>query len=414
MSDPHDDPKDDVSDGLDDDDRSALLRWRLALGPQAERSSARFGLSGLKGAAGACGFGDDDGTGASDVDGALDRVYGESAPGGKLGGRGGSNPWLPQWLELLKRSFDGDVVAFVQKDAIERKGLTELLFGKDTLPFLEQNVDLVVTLLEARGMVPDEAKERARGIIRAVVEELRKKLEIELRTAILGALRRDLHSPLRVARNLDWKRTIRSNLRGWDRDKKRLLPEKFHFFATQRRRHEWDVVLVVDQSGSMAESVVYSSVMAAIFASLDVLRTQLIFFDTEILDATPLLVDPVDVLFATQLGGGTDIHRAVAYAADNCVQRPDKTLFLVVTDLYEGGDPEALVARMRALVEAKVRVMVLLALTDTGHPSYDTALAARLTAIGVPCFGCTPKLLARVMERVLSNQDPSDLVKGDP
>ncbi|MDP2345162.1 MAG: VWA domain-containing protein [Deltaproteobacteria bacterium] len=396
---------------LNDDDKAALLRWRLALGPQAERGSSHsgqyFGLGGLKDQAGSCGCGDDVG----DVDGALDFVYGEGqGPGGKKGGRGGSNPWLPRWLELLKRTFDGAACAFVQKDAIERKGLTELLFGEDTLPYLEKNVDLVVTLLEARGMVPDEAKERARAIIRAVVDELRKKLEIELRTAILGALRKDLHSPLQVARNLDWKRTIQKNLRGWDRDKKRLVPEKFHFFAAQRRRHEWDVVLVVDQSGSMAESVVYSSVMAAIFASLDVLRTQLIFFDTEIVDATPLLVDPVDVLFATQLGGGTDINRAVAYAAENCVSRPDKTMFLVVTDLEEGGDAASLVVRMRALVEARVRVMVLLALTDSGHPSYNTALAAELTAIGVPCFGCTPNLLARVMERVLSGQDPSDLV----
>jgi len=329
---------------LNDDDKASLLRWRLALGPQAERGSSRFGLSGLADRAGSCGCGNDVG----DVDGALDFVYGQGSPGGKKGGRGGSNPWLPKWLELLQRTFDGDVVAFVQKDAIERKGLTELLFGADTLPYLEKNVDLVVTLLEAKGLVPDEAKERARAIIRAVVDDLRKKLEIELRTAILGALRKDLHSPLQVARNLDWKRTIQKNLRGWDRDKQRLVPEKFHFFAAHRRRHEWDVVLVVDQSGSMAESVVYSSVMAAIFASLDVLRSQLIFFDTEIVDATPLLVDPVDVLFATQLGGGTDINRAVAYAAENCVSRPDKTLFLLVTDLEEGGDASALVGRMRA------------------------------------------------------------------
>jgi uncharacterized protein with von Willebrand factor type A (vWA) domain len=317
---------------------------------------------------------------------------------------------VPKWLGLLREFFDHEVIALVQKDAIEQRGLTELLFEPETLPFLEKNVDLVATLLAARGLVPDQAKELAREIVREVVDELRRQLESEVRTTLLGAARRNTDSPLKLARNLDWKRTIERNLRGWDRARQRLVPERVYFWANQRRRHDWDVVLAVDQSGSMGRSVVYSSVMAAIFASIDVLRTRILFFDTEVVDVTPLLTDPVELLFASQLGGGTDINRAVAYAHEHFVERPERTIFLLITDLYEGGDREALVARLRELVDAKAKVLVLLALTDGGTPSYDHELAARLTALGVHCFGCTPRLLVRVVERIMKHQDPAGVI----
>jgi Mg-chelatase subunit ChlD len=319
---------------------------------------------------------------------------------------------VPRWLAAVRGFFRHDVIALVQKDAIEKKGLTQLLFEPETLPLLEKNVDLVATLIAAKGLVPDQAKDLARQIVREVVEELRAKLESTVRTAVLGALRRDQHSPLPVLRNLDWGRTIRANLKGWDTARRRLVPERFYFWKNQRRRHEWDVALAVDQSGSMAESVVYSAVMAAIFASLDVLQTRLLFFDTEVVDVTPLLSDPVEILFSAQLGGGTDIHRAVAYAQEHFIERPERTLFILITDLYEGGDREGLVARMRQLVEARVRCICLLALSDGGKPSYDHGLAAQLQGLGVPCFGCTPKLLVAVMERLLKGQDISALVAG--
>lgn len=384
-------------DELTISDQEALLRWRLALGPEAEKVAPQYGLAGL--AAAGAGFGMEPGR-VDELDEALDFVYGD-----RRGGTGGSRPYVPKWLGLLREFFDKEVVAFVQKDAIELKGLTQLLFEPETLPYLDKNIDLVTTLLSARGLIPDQAKDIARQIVREVVDELRKKLESEVRTAIYGAVRRNTDSPLKLARNLDWKRTIRRNLKGWDEKRKRLIPDRFYFWANQRKHHEWDVVLCVDQSGSMAESVVYSSVMAAIFASLDVLKTRLVVFDTEVVDLTPILVDPVEVLFTAQLGGGTDINRAVAWAQANCIERPEKTIFILVTDLYEGGDREALLARMRQLVDARVKTMVLLALSDGGKPSYDHTLAATLTAMGVPCFGCTPKLLIGVMERVMKNQD---------
>ena len=388
---------------LSPEHREALLRWRLALGPRVEEVDRKlFGLDGLREEAARL---DIDPARVGELDDALGFVYDE-----RKGGRGGSRPYVPRWLGALREFFRHDVIALIQKDAIERRGLTELLFEPETLPFLERNVELVATLLSARSLVPDAAKEIARGIVREVVEEMRRKLESQVRTAVYGALRRNAHSPIKLAKNIDWRRTIGKNLRGWNAARRVLVPETIHFFANQRGRHEWDVALVVDQSGSMAESVVYSAVMAAIFASLDVLRTRMLLFDTEIADVTALLSDPVEVLFSTQLGGGTDINRAVAYAQENFIERPEKTLFVLVTDLYEGGDAEQLVARMRQLVDSRVRALCLLALSDRGRPSYDHALAARLQEIGVPCFGCTPRLLVDVIERVLKNQDIAPLV----
>jgi hypothetical protein len=387
---------------LSDKDRDALLRWRLALGPEAERASPRFALSGLSDDA--PGLGLQPGR-LGDLDQSLSFVYDE-----QTGGLGPSRPYIPKWLAAVREFFSHEVVALVQKDAIEKKGLTQLLFEPETLPLLEKNVELVATLMSARGLIPDRAREAARQIVREVVDEIRKALEAEIRTAILGALRRNTTSPLKVMRNLDWKRTIQRNLKGWDADRKRLVPERFYFWANQQKKHEWDVGILVDQSGSMGESVVYSSIMAAIFASLDVLRTRLLFFDTEVVDVTPMLVDPVEVLFTAQLGGGTDINRAVAYAQQNFIERPEKTLMILITDLYEGGNGEELVGRLRQMVDSRVKVICLLALTDGGKPSYDHTMAQRLTALGIHCFGCTPKLLVKVVERIMKGQDLGPLL----
>lgn len=387
------------------DDAKAFLRWRLALGPEAEKTSPEFGMSLLQREGG--GLDGIDGARLADFDDALGFAYDE---GTKKGGSGSSRPYLPKWLGLLREFFSKDVIALVQKDAIERKNLTELLFEPETLPLLDKNVDLVATLMSARGLVPDKAKDVARQIVKEVVDDLRKQLESEVRTALLGAVRRNSESPLKLARNIDWRKTIQRNLRGWDSERQRLVPDKIYFWANQRRRHEWDIAICVDQSGSMAQSVVYSSVMAAIFASLDVVRTRLLFFDTEIVDVTPLLTDPVEVLFASQLGGGTDINRAVAYAQEHFVENPEKTIFLLITDLFEGGDASQLVARVRTLCESKTKVLVLLALSDDGTPSYDHELAAQLTALGAYCFGCTPKLLVKVVEKIMKHQDPAAVI----
>jgi len=386
-------------------DLDALLRWRLALGPEVERAADGMGLAGLLGGAAALGLEERD---LEEMDDALTFSYGLSA------GKGGSAPYIPKWLSAIRRYFKQETVALMQKDAIEKKGITSLLFEPETMPLLEKNVELVALLMSARGLVPDAAKEAAREIVREVVEDLRKKLESSVRSAVYGALRKDKHSTMPVLRNLDWQRTIRTNLKGWDKERRRLVPERIHFWANQRRQHEWDVILAVDQSGSMGRSCVYASVMAAIFASLDVLKTSMVLYDTEVADVSHLLNDPVEILFTAQLGGGTDGKRALAYIQENLIQRPQKTLFMWVTDLGESADSRAeIVARMRTLVDSKVRAFVLLALDEGGRPWFDRDLAAQLTQIGVPCFGCTPNKLVQVMERAIKGQDMSSLVTSD-
>ena len=341
------------------------------------------------------------------MDETLDFVYGAKRTSALTA-------YIPRWLDRVRGFFSSNVVALVQKDAIEKKGLTRLLFEPENLPYLEKTPDLVATLLAARSLVPDEAKEIARGIVREVVAELRKKLETQTRTALIGAVKRNSRSPFKVARNMDWRRTIVQNLHTYDREKRRLVPEKFHFLANQRKHGEWEIVILVDQSGSMAVSVIYSSIMAAIFASIDVLKTKLAFFnDKTVADMTPHMSDPVEILFSAQLGGAENYNLALDYAKDRLIQRPEKTLVLLITDLFHtAGSNDRFLEQVRELIDSQVKFMVLLKLSDAGQPSYNRDLAAQLVALGAHCFGSTPKLLVEIVERIMKNQPYGHLAKN--
>ena len=399
---------------LTSDQKEVLLRWRLCLGRRADGVGAlgvSLGGLGMNVASGtlsmpAWGL---DGRALLDLDAAMEFIYGEEERSASLGG---SNPYLPPelpvWLANLRRFFTKDVVAVVQRDAIERKGLQQLLFERETLPYLEKNVELVTTLLAAKDMIPSKAKAMAREVVAEIVERLMEELRNEVRQVLLGALTRSRHSPLPVYRNIDWKRTIRSGLKNYDSEAARIIPERVYFWGNQKRFHEWRVILAVDQSGSMGTSVVYSSVMAAIFASLPVLETNLIFFDTEVVDMTDRLTDPVDVIFGAQLGGGTDIAKAVTYAS-GLVTEPERTIFILISDLFEGGVAERLLAKLSELKESKVQVVCLLALTDGGAPAFDRGLAGTLRGLDIPAFACTPRKLVDVMGRILKGVPFDDL-----
>lgn len=386
-----------------------LLRWRLLLGAEAERAEPMLGLGAL---CSQCGPAADEVLALTEaelaaLDDTLDFVYG-------AGRKSGLTAYLPRWLERVRGFFTADVVALVQKDAIEKKGLTRLLFEPETLPYLEKNADLVATLLSARALVPDEAKEIARGIVREVVEQLRKKLETTTRSALIGAVKRHTRSPFKVARNLDWKRTVQRNLHTYDTARRRLLPESFYFLANQRKRHEWQIAILVDQSGSMAVSVVYSAIMAAIFASIDVLQTRLAYFNHDsVVDMTPHLADPVEVLFSAQLGGAENYNLALDYAREHFLECPEKTLVLLITDLYHtAGDNQRFLLQVQEMIDSKVKFMVLLKLSDAGQPSYDHELAKQLVALGAHCFGASPKQLVDIVERIMKNQPYNDLAQN--
>lgn len=383
-----------------------VQRWRLVLGKRVEDKTAQ--MSGGGGGGGTLS------REMREIDDALGAIYDQEEPSEdqknrpRGAGLGASAPKLSAWLGDVRKYFQQDVVVVIQQDAIERKGLKQLLFEPELLSQVTPSVELVGTLLSLKGMIPDKTKETARQVVSAVVEEIKKRLSGAIERAVRGALDRSRHQPIASLPNLDWKRTIQSNLKNYLPDRKLLIPERFHFYARQRRRKEWNVIVCMDQSGSMADSVVYASVMGAIFASMPALETHVIAFDTEVVDLTEQCTDPVELLFGVQLGGGTDINRAIGYC-QGLIHDPRKTLLLLITDLYEGGNETQLVRRMESMAQSGVRALCMLALNDSGVPSFDERLARRFADVGVPCMGCTPGVLPQVLEGLLKGRDMSEV-----
>ena len=337
---------------------------------------------------------------------ALTALYGSGDGEKGRGGLGGSAPRVAKWLGDIREFFPTPVVQVVQRDAFERQGLKQMLLEPEFLATVEADVSLVADLISLRAVMPDKTRDTARAVVAKVVAELLERLERRTAEAIRGALDRSRRTRRPRFVDIDWPRTIRANLRHYQPEHGTVVPESLvGFMRHQRRLADLDeVVLCVDQSGSMASSVVYASIFAAVMASLPVVSTKLVCFDTAIVDLTEELADPVEVLFGVQLGGGTDINAAVAYCAER-IERPAKSHLILVTDLYEGGNADALVGRLGRLVGSGVNVITLLALTDEGRPSYDPRLAERVAALGVPVFACTPDQFPDLMAIALRRED---------
>jgi len=321
---------------------------------------------------------------------ALAAIYDETSGeeqrgrGPRSAGLGPSAPSLAKWLGDIRSYFKEDVVTVIQNDAIERKGLTQLLFEPEMLKNVEPNPQLVGTLMSLKGRIPERTKETARLVVRAVVEKIKRLLEQKIRQAVMGALNRNEHSPLPHAPSIDWKWTIGRNLKNFQPSLGTIVPEKVYFFSRAQRSNKWNIIVCMDQSGSMAESVVYGSVTGSIFASLPALNTRVVAFDTEVVDLTEQCGnDPVDMIFGVQLGGGTDINKAIGYC-EKFITDPAQTIFFLITDLFEGGNEAQLVRRLKEMVESGVRVICLLALSDSGIPSFDERLARKISEFGVP------------------------------
>lgn len=373
---------------MSDDERSR--RWTLALGTEPAGGEAPLSDSDRR------------------MSEALTALYGDGDDGAKKGkgGLGGSAPRVAKWLGDIREFFPAPVVQVIQKDAFERKGLRQMLLEPEFLATVEADVNLVADLVALRSVMPEKTRETARIVIAKVVAELMERLERKTAEAVRGALDRSKRTFRPRFADIDWPRTIRANLRHYQAEHRTIVPEKLIGFMRQQRRivDLDEVVLCVDQSGSMAPSVVYASIFAAVMASLPVVATKLVCFDTAIVDLTEELADPVEVLFGIQLGGGTDINRAVAYCEDR-IERPSKAHLILITDLYEGGDATALVERLARLQAIGVNVIVLLALTDTGRPAYDPALSGKVAALGVPVFACTPDQFPDLMATALRRDD---------
>jgi Mg-chelatase subunit ChlD len=366
-------------------------RWTLALGVDVDSGEDNAALSA-------------DDRRLSD---ALSALYDDGDGSGKRrGGLGGSAPRVARWLGDIRELFPASVVQVIQKDAFERKGLRRMLLEPEFLATVEADVYLIADLVALRGVMPEKTRDTARIVIAKVVADLMERLERRTADAIRGALDRSRRTSRPRFADIDWPRTIRANLRHYQTEHRTVVPERLVGFLRQQRRivDLDEVILCVDQSGSMATSVVYASIFAAVMASLPVVATRLVCFDTAIVDLTAELADPVEVLFGVQLGGGTDIDQAVAYCEDR-IERPTKAHLVLITDLYEGGDAEALVERLARLSGRGVNVIVLLALTDTGRPAYHPQLSARVAALGVPVFACTPDKFPDLMATALRRGD---------
>jgi len=345
------------------------------------------------------------------LSGALTAVYGEGGESGAgakkgRGGLGGSAPHVARWMGDIREHFPSPVVQIVQKDAFERLGLKQMLLEPEFLGAVEADIDLVASLMSLRQIMPEKIKTMARQVIGKLVAQLMDRLARKTAEAMRGAVDRRRRTRRPRFADIDWPRTIRANLQHYQAEHRSLVPERLIGFMRQQRRivDLDEVILCVDQSGSMASSVIYASIFAAVMASLPVVRTKLVCFDTVVLDLTDNLADPVDVLFGVQLGGGTDINQAVAYCGER-IERPAKAHFVLITDLYEGGKAEEMLARLGKLIASGVNVIVLLALSDVGRPAFNADLAGQVAALGAPVFACTPDQFPDLMAAALRRQD---------
>jgi len=380
------------------DDTDRLRRWRLVLGGEAEASCG--GLSGT----------------AQEMDQALTALYDAQGPGGlqsrdRRGGRGGSAPSVARWLGDIRKYFPSSVVQVMQRDALQRLNLRDVLLQPEMLDAMQPDVHLVAQLMALSHVIPAGTKDTARLVVRRVVDELMKRLDEPLRSAISGALDRSQRNRRPRHAEIDWHRTIRANLRHWQPEHRTVVPQQLVGYGRKARRPQREVVLCIDQSGSMANSVVYSSIFGAVLASLPAVATRLVVFDTAVVDMTEQLDDPVELLFGVQLGGGTDINGAVGYC-QSIIREPRNTILVLISDLFEGGVEAGLLRRAAELVESGVQFVTLLALSDEGAPAYDQQLAAKLAALGVPSFACTPDAFPGLMAAAIRRDDISAWAAG--
>ncbi|KGH29375.1 von Willebrand factor A [Comamonas testosteroni] len=364
-----------------------LQRWRMVLGSPADASCG--GVTGR----------------LQEMDQALAALYEEDSKlASRKGGRGNSSPSVSRWLGDIRKYFPSQVVQVMQRDAMERLNLRELLLQPEMLENVQPDVHLVADLISLGSVIPQNTKATARLVVGKVVDELMKKLEEPMRSAVAGALDRSQRNRRPRHAEIDWNRTIRANLRHWQPEYKTIVPETLIGYGRKARRPQREVILCIDQSGSMANSVVYSSIFGAVMASLPAVATKLVVFDTAVVDLTEKLDDPVDVLFGVQLGGGTDINGAVGYC-QGLISEPRNSILVLISDLYEGGVESGLLRRANELVEAGVQFITLLALSDEGAPAYDAELAAKLAALGVPSFACTPDAFPQLMAAAIRRDD---------
>lgn len=372
-------------------EQEILNRWRLVLGRYA---SNQIGFSGNS-------------ISYMEMEEVLDylysREYGEEQEirQERKGGSEGSQLTVPKWLHQMKRLFPKETVEVMERHALEKYNMTELLTDPEVLRKLEPNRELLKTIMELKHMMKGEVLQLAREIVRKVAEEIARQLEQEMRKALFGQLNRTSGSPVRSIRNLDIKKTIRKNLQNYDTETKQLILNQVYFHSRMKRFHQWRIVICVDESGSMLDSVIHSAIMAGIFAKLPMLDTKLVIFDTNVVDLSGYVEDPVETLMSVQLGGGTNIAGALTYC-ETLIENPHRTLVVLVSDLYEGGGYHNLYRVCKDILEGGSKLIALTALDMDANPNYDRRVAATLAEMGAFVGAMTPEHLAEHVGKMLS------------
>lgn len=373
-------------------------RWRLMLGRYSDKS-LQTGLSGD----------------AARIDGALDFLYGRQyegrgvrgggpgdGPGDDRGaGSGASSPTAIEWLEEIRELFEASVCERIEVEAIDRFGVTEILSDPEALERMAPNMDLLKTLMGLRRHLSAETLAPLRRIIEKVVRQLTDALESEVRSAMTGRVNRFQRSRQSQLATFDLLGTVTDNLHSWDVERQRLLVENLRFFDRSKVRYPWDVIVCIDQSGSMASSVIHSAVLCGILARLPFVKLKLVVFDTSVVDLSHLAADPVEVLMTVQLGGGTDISSAMRYC-EQLVENPTRTVIALITDFYEGGSVQDLEATVTRLSGARVTTLGLAALDDRTTPVFDRGTAQRLVERGMEVAALTPSEFAAWLSEKIS------------
>lgn len=366
------------------EDQAHVARWRLVLGRTAEQKGLSLG----------------EGAQARAACAAIDFVFEEQRNEDRGGGSAPTSLTVPTWIDAVSELFPRQAKEVLERELISRRGVSQLLDHPKLLEKVEPNVELVKTLLTHKDLLDPRARILARKVIDRVVQDLKKKLEIRVEQAIIGALRKDRHSPRRVFRNLDLKRTLRRNLQNWDEERKLLLVDELFYFAAERNKRPWHIIVCVDQSGSMLDSAIFSAVMASIFAELPAVKTSLVLFDTSVVDLSDQVGSPVDVLLKVQLGGGTDITQALKYSHD-LVTEPQRSIVVLITDFFEGRAEQDLVDQVRTMSDSGVRMIGLGALGYDARPEYNKSTAGKCRKVGMDILVCTPERLAEAMAEII-------------
>ena len=374
-------------------DASNLNKWRLILGKYSDNQI------GFKEEASSLNY--------MDMDELLDylysREYGEEdgVRRERKGSFDPSNLTVPSWITKIREVFPKETVEILEKHALDKYELTELLTDKEVLEKLEPNKELLKNILQMKHLMKGEILETAKQIVKKVADDITKKLESDVKKAIVGRVNKNKSSLIKSSRNIDYKRTIKTNLKNFDTEENRLVVDKVYFNDRVKKYNPWNVIIAVDESGSMLDSVIHSAIIAGIFSKLPMLKTNLVIFDTEVVDLSGYIDEPVETLMSVQLGGGTNITKALQYC-ETLIENPHRTMVILVTDLYEGYGYGNMYATAKSIIESGAKLIVLTALDMEATPIYDKNAAQKMASLGAEVGAMTPGGLSEWIAKIIS------------